>query len=135
MRKLCWHDPHQLYQRLEAGVKELVLEWKLRLIELLQKQSKNPSLAQDFIQGKNYGIFVAVTVSSSNSLSDLLLGYERLCMAAQQVSPCLFELEVDHLMKFSFTWEVLNKHLYQSIIYTDPLMQNNIPIFISQVRT
>ena len=47
---LCARDPHQLYQRLEAGVREFVLEMKLRLIELLQRQAKNPSLAQDFIQ-------------------------------------------------------------------------------------
>ena len=49
---LCARDPHQLYQRLEAGVREFVLEMKLRLIELLQRQAKNPSLAQDFIQSK-----------------------------------------------------------------------------------
>ena len=49
---LCSRDPHQLYQRLEALVRELVLEMKLRLIELLQRQAKNPSLAQDFIESK-----------------------------------------------------------------------------------
>ena len=49
---LCARDPHQLYQRLETGVREFVLEIKLRLIELLQKQAKNPSLAQDFIQSE-----------------------------------------------------------------------------------
>ena len=48
--ELCGKDPHQLYQRLEAGVREFVLEMKLRLIELLQKQAKDPSLAEDFIQ-------------------------------------------------------------------------------------
>ena len=52
VHKLCWRDPHQLYQRLEAGVKEFVLEVKVKLYELLQKQAKNPSLAQDFIQGR-----------------------------------------------------------------------------------
>ena len=50
VRDLCARDPHQLFQRLEAGVREFVLEMKLRLIELLQRQAKNPSLAQDFIQ-------------------------------------------------------------------------------------
>ena len=51
VHKLCWRDPHQLFQRLETGVKEFVLEIKLKLIELLQQQAKNPSLAEDFIQG------------------------------------------------------------------------------------
>ena len=49
---LSARDPHQLFQRLEAGVREFVLEMKLRLIELLQMQAKNPSLAQNFIQSK-----------------------------------------------------------------------------------
>ena len=44
------------------------------------------------------------------------------------------DLEEKHLSRFTLTWEVFNKHLYQSIIYTDPLIQNNLPIFISQVR-
>ena len=52
VHRLCWRDAHQLYLRLEAGVKEFVLELKLKLIELLQKQAKNPSLAQEFIQSK-----------------------------------------------------------------------------------
>jgi len=56
VHKLCGRDPHQLFQRLEAGVKEFVLELKLSLIELLQKQAKNPSLAQDFIKGKSFHI-------------------------------------------------------------------------------
>ena len=113
--KLCWKDPHQLFQRLEACVKEFVLEVKLRLIELIQKQAKNASLAQDFIQ-------------------ELLCGYERLCNAAQHLSPALIDLELEHLGKFSLTWEILNKYLYQSIIYVDPLIQTNLPIFISQLR-
>ena len=50
VHKLVWRDAHQLFRRLEAAVKEFVLEIKLKLIDLLQKQAKNPSLAQDFIQ-------------------------------------------------------------------------------------
>ena len=50
VHKLVWRDAHQLFLRLEAGVREFVLEIKLKLIELLQKQAKNPSLAQDFTQ-------------------------------------------------------------------------------------
>ena len=50
--ELCLKDPHQLFQRLETGVRDIVVDIKLKLIELLQKQAKNPSLAQDFIQSK-----------------------------------------------------------------------------------
>ena len=52
VRQLLWRDPHQLYQRLEAIVKDCVLEQKVKLIKLLKTQAKNPSLAQDFIQSK-----------------------------------------------------------------------------------
>lgn len=64
----------------------------------------------------------------------LLDGYEKVCMAAKQLAPLLQQLEVEHLQKFSLTWEVLNKHLYQSCVYTDPLVQNNLPLYIAQVR-
>ena len=63
----------------------------------------------------------------------LLDGYERLCNACQHLSPVMIELENEHLSRFSLTWEVLNKYLHQSIIYSDPIIQNNVPIFISQV--
>ena len=115
IRQLVWRDAHQLYQRLEATVKEFVLEQKLKLVLLLQKEAKNPNLAQDFIRG-------------------LLDGYERLCNASMQMAPILIDLENEHLSKFSLTWEVLNKHLYQHLIYFDPIIQNNVPIFISQVN-
>merc|ERR1711981_529330 len=55
--------------------------------------------------------------------------------AAQKVSPALLDLEEKHLGRFASTWEDFNKHLYQSVIYTDPLIQNNLPIFISQLRS
>ena len=67
-------------------------------------------------------------------IPELLDGYERLCNACQHLSPVMIELENEHLSQFSLTWEVLNKYLHQSIIYSDPIIQNNVPIFISQVR-
>jgi len=115
VHKLVWRDPHQLYQRLEAQLREFVLELKANLVTLLQKQAKNPHLAQEFIQG-------------------LLGGHEKLCEACKLLSPVLSDLEVNHLRRFSLTWELLSKHLYQLIVYTDPLIQNNLPIFISQLR-
>ena len=57
VRQLLWRDPHQLYQRLEAIVKDCVLEQKVKLIKLLKSQAKNPSLAQDFIQSKCFNLY------------------------------------------------------------------------------
>ena len=45
------------------------------------------------------------------------------------------ELENEHLSRFSLTWELLNKFLHQSTIYSDPIIQTNVPIFISQLRS
>ena len=49
VQQLVRRDAHQLFLRLEAGVREFVLEIKLKLFELLQKQAKSTTLAQDFI--------------------------------------------------------------------------------------
>ena len=94
VHKLVWKDPHQLYQRLEAHLKEIVVELKFKLVELLSKQAKNPNLAQDFIQ-------------------TLLAGHEKLCEASKLLSSVLSDLEVNHLRRFTLTWELLSKHLYQ----------------------
>lgn len=46
---------------------------------------------------------------------------------------CVF-LQMDHLKRFNLTWELHNKHLFQSIIYTDPVVQNSLPMLITQLR-
>ena len=46
VHKLAWRDPHQLYQRLESQLRDFVMELRMRLVDLLQKQAKNPNLAQ-----------------------------------------------------------------------------------------
>ena len=68
------------------------------------------------------------------SFSDLLGGYDKLNTAAQVLSGALIDLETEHLLRFSITWEDLNKHWYQATVYSDPLIQKSLPIFISQVK-
>lgn len=63
----------------------------------------------------------------------LLEGYDKLCLAAKELAPLLQQLETEHLQRFNLTWEVLNKYLYQSCVYTEPLVQNNLPHYIEQV--
>jgi len=59
--------------------------------------------------------------------SALLEGYAKLCTAAQCISPALADFEAELLQnKFSLTWEVFNKHLYQTIVYTDPLVTKHL---------
>lgn len=52
--KICLRDAHRLFLHLEMIVKDAVQQIKVKLYELLNKQAKNPSLAQDFIQGKYF---------------------------------------------------------------------------------
>ncbi len=42
--------------------------------------------------------------------------------------------ELEHLKRFNLTWELHNKHLFHSIIYTDPVVQNSLPLLITQLR-
>lgn len=46
---------------------------------------------------------------------------------------CLFQ-KTDHLSKFNVTWELHNKHLFQSIAYTEPSIQSSLHLIISQLR-
>ena len=64
----------------------------------------------------------------------LLDGYDALISTASQISELVEPLEKEHLCKFNLTWECFNKKLYQNYVYTDPLVQNNLPPFIGQVR-
>uniref|UniRef100_A0A1B6DDP5 FAM193 C-terminal domain-containing protein n=1 Tax=Clastoptera arizonana TaxID=38151 RepID=A0A1B6DDP5_9HEMI len=112
--KLCLCDPHQLFQRLESQVREFVIEAKVHQIELLHRDKDSPDLPKLFISG-------------------LLDSYKKLMTAAVQLVPLLEQLQNEHLHKFNLTWKVLNQHLYQSCVYTDPLVQNNVPTYISML--
>ena len=111
IQSLCYRDPHRLYEHLRRLVCDWVADLKGKLHDMLSSQAKNPSLAADFIQ-------------------DLLGGYDKLCCAAQYLTPAMLDLESEHLLRFSLTWDDLNKHLYQSVVYMDPLIQKSLPIFL-----
>ncbi|XP_075221914.1 uncharacterized protein LOC142324799 isoform X2 [Lycorma delicatula] len=112
--RLCNRNPHLLFQRLEAQVQEFVIEAKVRQLELLHREKETPQLSRMFLTG-------------------LLDSYKKLMSAATQLAPLLEQLQKVHLSKFNVTWKVLNQHLYQSCVYTDPLVQNNVPHFISEL--
>jgi len=38
------------------------------------------------------------------------------------------------LRRFGFTWELHDKHLFQNVIYGDPLVQRSLPMLITQLR-
>ncbi|XP_046488598.1 protein FAM193A isoform X1 [Neodiprion pinetum] len=112
--QLCKRDPHQLFMRLEGQAQDFVMETKVRLLDLLHIRNAS-NLAEIFLSG-------------------LLDGYDVLLSAASHLSSLVEPLENEHLSKFNLTWDCLNKRLYQSCVYADPLVQNNLPPFIGQLR-
>lgn len=63
----------------------------------------------------------------------LIEEYVQLLSSALQLSPAIDILLGPQLQRFGLTWEVLNKHLYQSLVYTHFDIQENLPRFIGQV--
>ena len=49
-----------------------------------------------------------------------------------EILHCLQEKE--HLQRFSLNWELHDKHLFQNVIYSDPVVQNSVPMLITQLR-
>ncbi|XP_032672363.1 uncharacterized protein LOC116844645 isoform X6 [Odontomachus brunneus] len=111
--QLCKRDPHQLFMRLVSQAQEFVLEVKVRLLALLHDRSVS-NLAEIFLTG-------------------LLVDYDALVSTAIQISELVKPLK-EYLFKFNLTWDCFIKKLYQIYVYNDPLVQNNLPTFISQLR-
>ncbi|XP_072262642.1 protein FAM193A isoform X3 [Pyxicephalus adspersus] len=119
--RLCERDPYQLYQRLEQQAREYVLEMKVRLLKHLSLGFKvTPS-----IQGPP---------QAHQFISLLLEEYSALCQAACTIGTFLITLENEHLKKFQVTWELHNKHLFENLVFSEPLLQNSLPALVSQLR-
>ncbi|KAM6075856.1 protein FAM193A isoform 3-T6 [Chlamydotis macqueenii] len=121
--RLCERDPYQLYQRLEQQAREYVLEMKVRLLRHLSLGSKVASTLA--IQGPP---------QAHQFISLLLEEYSALCQAACTISAFLVTLENEHLKKFQVTWELHNKHLFENLVFSEPLLQNSLPTLVSQLR-
>ncbi|XP_063086433.1 protein FAM193A isoform X3 [Cavia porcellus] len=121
--RLCERDPYQLYQRLEQQAREYVLEMKVRLLRQLSSaaKAKAPSSLQGPPQAHHF-------------ISLLLEEYGALCQAARSISTFLGTLENEHLKKFQVTWELHNKHLFENLVFSEPLLQSNLPTLVSQIR-
>ncbi|XP_021378384.1 protein FAM193A-like isoform X2 [Mizuhopecten yessoensis] len=115
VHRLCSRDPHQLFLRLESQVREFVIEMKVRLLKQLHSGYKTPPEAKTFI-------------------SMLLDEYGHLCQVSRKMAEVLTELKTEHLAKFNVTWELHNKHLFQSIAYTEPSIQSSLHLIITQLR-
>nr|XP_026251050.1 protein FAM193A isoform X2 [Urocitellus parryii] len=121
--RLCERDPYQLYQRLEQQAREYVLEMKVRLLRQLSAAAKTK--APSGLQGPP---------QAHHFISLLLEEYGALCQAARSISTFLSTLENEHLKKFQVTWELHNKHLFENLVFSEPLLQSNLPALVSQIR-
>ncbi|XP_052456881.1 protein FAM193A-like isoform X1 [Carassius gibelio] len=120
--RLCEKDPYQLYQRLEQQAREYVLEMKVRLLKHLSTGSKAPgAVAQGPPQAHQF-------------ISLLLEEYSALCQAARTISSFLLTLENEHLQKFQVTWELHNKHLFENLVFSEPILHNSLPALVARLR-
>ncbi|XP_047221910.1 protein FAM193A isoform X3 [Girardinichthys multiradiatus] len=126
--RLCVKDPYQLYQRLEQQAREYVLEMKVRLLKHHSGGSK-PA-------GHPVGPVAAAhgPPQAHQFISLLLEEYNALCQAARTISSFLLTLENEHLQKFQVTWELHNKHLFENLVFSEPILQNSLPALIAQLR-
>ncbi|RUS77824.1 hypothetical protein EGW08_014417 [Elysia chlorotica] len=103
--KLCRVDAHQLFLGLEAQVREIVSEIKTGLVEKLRENGcDNPESALEFT-------------------SSLLSQYDLFTNKAHLLAQYLGGLS-SHLKRFEVTWELLNKHLFHSIVHNDPAISS-----------
>ncbi|CAN9510570.1 unnamed protein product [Ophioblennius macclurei] len=126
--RLCEKDPYQLYQRLEQQAREYVLEMKVRLLKHLSAGSKTPG---------PLGPAVAAAQGPPQAhqfVSLLLEEYSALCQAARTISSFLLTLENEHLQKFQVTWELHNKHLFENLVFSEPILHSSLPALIAQLK-
>ncbi|XP_062852280.1 protein FAM193A [Trichomycterus rosablanca] len=119
--RLCEKDPYQLYQRLEQQAREYVLEMKVRLL-------KHLSAGPDGL-GATHG-----PPQAHQFISLLLEEYSALCQAARTISSFLLTLEKEHLKRFQVTWELHNKHLFESLVFSEPILHSSLPALVAHLK-
>uniref|UniRef100_A0A667XAE2 Family with sequence similarity 193 member A n=1 Tax=Myripristis murdjan TaxID=586833 RepID=A0A667XAE2_9TELE len=126
--RLCAKDPYQLYQRLEQQAREYVLEMKVRLLKHLSAGSK--------ATGPVGTVAAAQGPPQAHQFISLLLEeYSALCQAARTISSFLLTLENEHLQKFQVTWELHNKHLFENLVFSEPILHSSLPALVAQHGT
>ncbi|XP_067106902.1 protein FAM193A isoform X1 [Osmerus mordax] len=139
--RLCEKDPYQLYQRLEQQAREYVLEMKVRLLKHLSSGSKSPptTAAGPARAGSAGGVGAPQgppqgPPQAHQFISLLLEEYSALCQAARTISSFLLTLENEHLQKFQVTWELHNKHLFENLVFSEPILHSSLPALVAQLR-
>ncbi|XP_029362321.1 protein FAM193A [Echeneis naucrates] len=125
--RLCEKDPYQLYQRLEQQAREYVLEMKVRLLKHLSAGSKTVGQLGTMAAGQG-------PPQAHQFISLLLEEYSALCQASRTISSFLLTLENEHLQKFQVTWELHNKHLFENLVFSEPILHSSLPALVAQLK-
>ena len=46
----------------------------------------------------------------------------------------LFPQENEHLQKFQVTWELHNKHLFENLVFSEPILHSSLPALVAQLK-
>lgn len=49
-------------------------------------------------------------------------------------SNVLFSQENEHLQKFQVTWELHNKHLFENLVFSEPILHSSLPALVAQLK-
>ncbi|CAG5129493.1 unnamed protein product, partial [Candidula unifasciata] len=113
--KLCSRGPHQLFLQLESHLQDVVLGIKTNLLVRLKERD------------------IAASELAYNFTSSLLSHYDLFTKKACLFAQYLGELN-DHLLELKLTWELLNKHVFHSVVYSDPVIGSCRPSMLAQLR-
>ncbi|KAJ6638598.1 Protein FAM193A [Pseudolycoriella hygida] len=112
-------DPHQLYELLCFQLRSIAITYSEGFKDILKLKSDDESETPSY--------------NPVELLNFILDGYERVCSASKALAPLLFELQRGHLQKFSLTWNILNKRMYQRWVYWN--VKELIPECILKLKT
>ncbi|XP_064466285.1 protein FAM193A-like [Ornithodoros turicata] len=103
-------DPHRLFQCLKYQAQLFVVESRLKMLRHV----------------------VASGTQSLSQVEDSLVGeYAKLQSAWEAMNPLLDDLGIPDVKKCSLSWELMNKYLFQAIVYSDPAIQKCLPDLLS----
>ncbi|KAG4067279.1 hypothetical protein HA402_000270 [Bradysia odoriphaga] len=112
-------DPHQLFELLCFQLRNIAITYSEGFKDIIKPKSDDESETP--------------TYNPVELLNFILDGYDKVCTASKALSPLLFELQKGHLQKFSLTWNLLNKRMYQRWVYMG--VKELIPECILKLKT
>jgi hypothetical protein len=105
--RLYSRDPHQFFELLCIQISAIMKAYCEGLTEIISIDAASTMAAIDY--------------DPSDLLNFIMDGYDKVCSSAEQLAPLLFELQRGHLQKFSLSWALLNKRMYQRCVYFEVL--------------